>query len=455
MSKPTAAMEAELPRRADVGAPKHRGQGMSRRSPIALTLVAKAAETLTLVGLATLIPRALGPADYGVFAVVLAVVGIVSTSLSLGGPVLLSRFVPVAPPAERGALALALALRIARFRALMVAGTIGVVAVLAVVAPARFTTTAAVFVGVALALDVAATLVYQIALALGRPLLWSFRFPLQNTVLVVAAIALHAVAGVNGALAAVAIASGTALAAGLPALGRQLRPIWPLSSVPPGALRFGILQGLGGFFVQIALRGNVPLVLLLTGDRAEAGFAALATSLALAATFVVWQVFTVELPRLSASARDDPAGVEAAAARLARVATFVLVPVAVIAVLMADPLLTHVLGERFGGVQGPLVPALATLPFAGLTALANQVAALRVRPDIRIRTTGIGALVFLAAAFIAVPQWGATGGTAAFLAGTVATVLASARELPQVLSRSLLMFSVAGAVAVVAVGKLT
>jgi len=80
---------------------------------------------------------------------------------------------------------------------------------------------------------------------------------------------------------------------------------------------------------------------------------------------------------------------------------------------------------------------------------------LRVRPDIRIRTTGIGALVFLAAAFIAVPQWGATGGTAAFLAGTVATVLASARELPQVLSRSLLMFSVAGAVAVVAVGKLT
>src|SRR5947209_4113810 len=170
MSKPTAAMEAELPRHADVGAPRHRGQGMSRRSPIALTLVAKAAETLTLVGLATLIPRALGPADYGVFAV---------------------------------------------------------------------------FLAVALALDVAATLVYQIALALGRPLLWSFRFPLQNTVLVVAAIALHAVAGVNGALAAVAIASGTALAAGLPALGRQLRPIWPLSSVPPGALRFGILQGLG------------------------------------------------------------------------------------------------------------------------------------------------------------------------------------------------------------------
>src|SRR2546421_8746572 len=187
MSKPTAAMEAELPR--------HRGQGMSRRSPIALTLVAKAAETLTLVGLATLIPRALGPADYGVFAVVLAIVGIVSTSLSLGGPILLSRFVPAAPPSERSALALALALRIARFRAAMVASAIVAVAVLALLAPARITAPAAVFVGVALVLDVAATLVYQIALALGRPLMWSFRFPLQNTVLVVAALALNAAVG--------------------------------------------------------------------------------------------------------------------------------------------------------------------------------------------------------------------------------------------------------------------
>jgi O-antigen/teichoic acid export membrane protein len=455
MSEPNTVVRGEPRRRADVDEPGPRGQGRAADSPIALTLVAKAAEALTLVGLATVIPRALGPAHYGVFAVVLAVVGIVSTSLSLGGPVLLSRFVPAAPPAERGALALALALRIARFRAAMVAGAIVLVAILAVVAPARFSATAAVFVGVALVLDVAATLVYQVALALGRPLLWSFRFPLQNTVLVVAALALHAAVGVNGALAAVAIASGTTLAAGLPAVVGLLRAgCRPSRLVPDGALRFGILQGLAGFFVQVALRGNVPLVLLLTADRAEAGFAALGTSIALAATFVVWQVFTVELPRLAARAHDDPGGVEAAATQLARIATLVCTPVALGGVLLADPLLLHVLGERFSGVQDPLVPALATLPFAGLTALATQVAALRVRPDIRIRTTGIGALVFLAVAFVAIPQWGATGGTSAFLAGTVATVLASARELPRVLPRSLLLFSVEGAISVLVLGAL-
>ena len=429
--------------------------GASARSPIPLTLVAKAAETLTLVGLATIIPRALGPADYGVFAVVLAVVGIVSMSLSLGGPLLLARFVPAAAPSERGLLALALAARIARFRATMVVGAIVLVVVLATVAPGRLSPTAALFICLALALDVTATLVYQVALALGRPLMWSFRFPLQNTVLVVAAVALHAAVGVNGALAAVAIASGVALLSAVLLVRRELRPSGPLPPLPAGALRFGILQGLAGFFVQIALRGNVPLVLLLTADKAEAGFAGLATSLALAATFVVWQVFTVELPRLSARAHDDPAGVEAAAARLARIATLVAVPVGLVAVLLADPVLTHVLGERFAGVRDPLVPALATLPFAGVTALATQVAALRVRPEIRIRTTGFGLVVFLIASFVAIPHWGATAGTAAFLAGTVATVLASARELPEVVSRSLVVWACAGAAAIVLTGVLT
>jgi O-antigen/teichoic acid export membrane protein len=424
-------------------------------SPILLTLVAKAAEALTLVALVTLVPRALGPADYGLFAVVLAVVGIVSMSLSFGGHVLLSRFVPAAPPAEQGALALALALRIGRFRALMVTGAVVVVAVLATVAPERLPPIVALLIGLALALDVAAALIYQVALALGQPVLWSFRFAFQNTLLVAAVLALHASVGETGAVAAVAIASGGVLALGLPAVIRRLRRARALPSLPPGALRFGILQGFGGFFVQIVMRGNVPLVLLLTGDKVEAGFAALATSLALAATFAVWQVFAVELPRLSARVRYDPAGVEASARHLARTATLVLAPVAVASVFVVGPLLPHVLGPGFRGVEDALVPALATLPLAGLTALAVQVAALRLRADIRVRTTGIGAAVLLAAAFVAVPQWGAAGGTAAFLAGTVVTTCASARELPGVFGRWVLALALGAAAAVVVAGTLT
>jgi O-antigen/teichoic acid export membrane protein len=453
MGKATAGSEAaSLSPPAAAGRPVHEILG---NSPVALTLAAKSAEALTLIALATAVPRVLGPADYGVFAVVLAVVGIVSMSVSLGGPALLSRFVPAAPPSQRHALALALALRIARFRAILVMSAIVAVVAFATIAPQRFPATAAVFVGVALALDVAATLIYQIALSLGRPMLWSFRFPLQNTLLVVAVLTLHEAAGETGAIAAVAVASGGALVVGLPAIFRQLRPAAPLPSLPPGAMRFGVLQGLSGFFVQVAVRGNVPLVLLLTGDKVEAGFTAFATSLVLAATYAVWQVFAVELPRLSAHARDDPAGVEAAARRLARRATFVLMPASLLSVLLVGPLLPHVLGTGFSGVEGALVPALAALPFAGLTALAAQIAALRLRPDIRVRTTGIGAMVFLVTAVVAVPQWGAIGGTAAFLAGTAATVFASARELPDALGRSLTAGAAAASLAVVLAGALT
>ena len=266
---PTTAETARRPRIAEPGSAARRID-----SPVMLTVVAKSAEALTLIALATVVPRALGPADYGLFAVVLAVVGIASMSLSLGGPLLLSRFVPAAPAAERNALALALALRIARFRALMLAAAIALVVALSIVVPDRFPTEAALFVSMALVLDVAATLIYQVALALGHPRLWSFRFPLQNTLLVVAALALYATAGVNGAIAAVAIASGGTLLVGVPMVARQLRPTKPLPLLPLGALRFGILQGISGIFVQITLRGDVPLVLLLTGDKTEAGFAA-------------------------------------------------------------------------------------------------------------------------------------------------------------------------------------
>jgi O-antigen/teichoic acid export membrane protein len=123
--------------------------------------------------------------------------------------------------------------------------------------------------------------------------------------------------------------------------------------------------------------------------------------------------------------------------------------------LLLGPLLPHLLGSGFSGVEDALVPALAALPFAGLTGLATQVGALRLRPDIRVRTTGIGAMTFLLTAVVAVPQWGATGGTAAFLAGTVATVLASARELPGVFGRRLTAVTAAASVAVVLAGALT
>src|SRR5690242_18240665 len=151
------------------------------RRPVVAGVLGKGAEGLTLVLLATLVPRLLGPADYGRLSVVLTLVAVGSVALTLGGSTLLARYVPAALAEHRPALARALTLRLARNR-------IAPFALLAVVAsvPAaagRVPPATAALVLVALALNVAATLALQADLGLGRAAAWSARYPVQNTVL--------------------------------------------------------------------------------------------------------------------------------------------------------------------------------------------------------------------------------------------------------------------------------
>ena len=80
--------------------------------------------------LATLVPRALGPADFGRFSVLLTIVTLGSLALTLGGPTLMARFVPAAPPHERVALARAIGARLTRGRAAQLVA-IGLAAVVA------------------------------------------------------------------------------------------------------------------------------------------------------------------------------------------------------------------------------------------------------------------------------------------------------------------------------------
>src|SRR5436190_19492852 len=141
-----------------------RGAWLWRATPIGASLIGKSAEGLTLVALATLVPRVLGPADYGVFALAVSIVAIGSSTAALGGPALLSRFVPAAPAGEREGVALALAVRLARVRVAQVGVFTAVAELLAALAPHRFPLSLVLLVVLAFALDVAATLGFQLAL---------------------------------------------------------------------------------------------------------------------------------------------------------------------------------------------------------------------------------------------------------------------------------------------------
>jgi O-antigen/teichoic acid export membrane protein len=424
------------------------------RRAVAGSIAGKTAEMVTLVLLATVVPRVLGPTAYGRFAVPLTVVTLGSLALTLGGPTLMARFVPAAPPAERVALARALGGRLARGRAVQLAALGLVTAVVVAVAPDRLPPLATAYVAAALALNVAASLLLQTALGLGRTGAWSTRYPLQNAVLIVSVLVIYDAAGDIGAVAANLVAAVAAVVFGLAVAVAALRPTGPSVPVPEGAIRFGALQATGAALVQVAQRGGVLAVALLASDAAnatETGFAALAIGIALGATYAILQAFTVALPHLADTSADDG---EATLRRMAGGLLVVLVPALVVGALLLHRLVPVVFGDDFRGADVAFGPALALVALAPLNALYVQTSALRMRAEASAAAGVAAAGAFLVVAVLAVPAWGGAGGTAAALAGAVGGALASTRLLPGAASPRLLTASAGGAALVLGVAML-
>jgi O-antigen/teichoic acid export membrane protein len=418
------------------------GQAGTLRGPVLIGAAGKVAEAATLVLLATVVPRALGPAAFGRFSVALTVVTLGSLAMTLGGSTLLSRYVPAAPPRDRAALALALTLRLTRNRALLFAGPVLAGAGLAILAPAVFPPLVVGCVLVALGLNVVTTLVLQADLGLGRALGWCVRYPVQNAVLI--AVVLVLPDQIGPAILASALAGAAVAAASAGPLRRAAGHRVPL---PEGALRFGLLQAGGGALTQFVHRGGVLAVVLLTGSAVEAGFAALPIGIALAATYAVAQLFTVALPVLSARGDGERA--------LRRLAGLLLVPVAACAVaaaLVVEALVPVVFGAAYAGAAAAFVPAIAMVALAPLNALAVQASALRMRPDAALHAGLACAAVFVAVCLAAVFGWGATGATAAALAGTAAGALTSLILLPGAAGARLVAGSAATVTAVLVLG---
>ena len=410
------------------------------RGSVAAGVVGKVAEAVTLVLLATVVPRLLGPSDYGWFSVALTVVAVGSLALTLGGATLLARYVPVAAPADRVATALALTRRLARNRAAAFAGLALLGAVLVLADPVRFPPLATALVLLALGLNVITTLLLQADLGLGRAGLWCARYPLQNAVLVAAVLALYEPAG-GGAVVAIVLAglAGCGLAAVALWSWRPV-PRTPVGAgrggeLPAGALRFGWLQAGGGALTQLAQRGGVLAVALLVGSAEQTGFAALAVGIMLAATYAVAQLFTVALPVLAR--RENAAGHPAPVARRRRrcggwpaCCWSALTPTMIVSTLLLGPAVPLLFGTGYAGAVAAFGPALAAVVLAPVNALAVQAAALRLRPEVTLRAALVGAAAFLLAALAAVPAWGARGATTAALAATAATAATSVRLLP-------------------------
>jgi O-antigen/teichoic acid export membrane protein len=412
---------------------------------------AKLAELVTLLLLATVVPRVLGPRDYGRFAVPLTIVTLGSLAMSLGGPTLMARFVPAAAEPDRVPLARAIGLRLAQGRAVQLA-VIAAIALAAVVWDGeRFPPVETALVVGGLAASVAASLALQVPLGLGRTVPWALRYPLQNAVLIVAVLGLHPIAGtIGGALAVFASAVAGAVYAAVVA-GPVLRAKVARVPVPAGVIRFGALQAAGAALVQVVHRGGVVAVAVLGGTAAETGYAALATGIALGVTYAVLQAFTVSLPHLTSADRAAGAAEpEAVLRRLASTLVALLLPGAVLGVVLLDVAVPAVFGEGYTGAVPAFGPALALVVLAPLHALLVQVAALRMRPAVALANGVAAVVVFVGVGAVAVPRWDAAGATVAAVAAAAVGAATSVRLLPGAAGVRLAALSFGGAAAVLA-----
>jgi O-antigen/teichoic acid export membrane protein len=393
----------------------------------------KALEALTLAGLVLLVPRALGPADYGRFAVALAIATGIATATGIGGPALFARVLGPLAPARRRELARALVWRLGAVRAGLVAAVAVATLAAALLAPGRVTATQIALVLAAVALGTAATLLSQLALGLERTAAWSLRYPLENAVIVAGALVLHPLAGVDGAIAAIALGAAAAIGLGLASAGRRTLGGPPVRGathrvdrvVPAGVLRFARLQATGGALTQTVHRGAAPACALLGVSGAAMGHAAIAAGAALAITYAVTQTTLVALPGAARAYAADAGRAEASLRRVAGLAAVVVVPACALVALAAEPLLALGVGDEYRDAAQPLRIALAAAALAPLWALSTQLAALRERPETVVAGAAVGALTFALVAGLALPGGGASGAAAAMLAGVAATVAAT------------------------------
>lgn len=390
----------------------------------------KGVEALTLVALVLLVPRALGPGDYGGFSVALAVATGIATATGIGGPALFARVLAPLDGARRDDVALALALRVGRTRALMLAGLAALAIAGVLLAPGEVRPLHVALVAAAAVLGASATLLSQLSLGLERTAAWSLRYPLENGVIVVAALALYPSIGLDGAIAAVALGACAALALALAGAGPGLRGAGRGAALPPGALRFARLQAAGGTLTQAVHRGAAPVCALAGAGAVATGHAAIAAGAALAITYAVLQTMLVALPGAARAHARDPVAAEAVLRRTALWCAAVALPVCVVVALTAEPLLGSALGEDFRAAAGALRIALAAAALAPLWALANQLATVRERPEAVLAGAAVGATAFAFVALAAVPQSGASGAATAMLAGVAATTAATFAALP-------------------------
>ncbi len=299
---------------------------------------------------------------------------------------LMARYLPAAPAGRRRGVARALALRVLRVRAVLLLGLAVAAAFLSCARPRRSSPrrsrrwhwSRSCWRRLPRSPS-------DVALGLHEVRLWSFRYAIRNAALVIAALALHPLFGLNGAVAAVAIGAAAMLAVFVPGLVRELSGAAAPGDDParspalrppsgdrrrPGAGRVPGACHSSGAGERRGPRGGPRCAGHERRQRGDAGRrrAVHGTPSGIR-----------RHGRRRHRTRPRPSCVRSPGASSCPCSPWTLA-----VALLAEPVLELLVGARFGDLGPALAPAAAMVPLASASALGVQAAALRLRPEVRL-----------------------------------------------------------------------
>ena len=417
------------------------------------TLAAKWAELVSQALLILIVPRALGAAPYGEFAVAFSVVSVLSFTLGMGAPLAAIRYVPAAAPDQRSARARAVARSVGASRARMLA-VLTVAA--AVLAPTVLDVPLAETLTVCAAAwcSVGSTIASELGLALGRARVWNARFPLENGLVVVAAPVGHAVSGAHGAIAGMALACAATFAVLYRWVAGELREAPAGAPLPPEAVAYARLQTVTVTLATLVKRGGPLAMPILGASATQTGFAAVATGLGTAGLTTVMSLLIVQLPRLVHRGPDTLVDAEDEGGRTARTALLVAMAAALPAALLAGPAIDLALGSEFSGARSAVVLALPAVPLGAALGLASLISSLRLRPGALAASWALGSVTFAALAAATIPSLHADGAALSMSAGLIVACVAATLLVGGRVLRNTSAAAIAGALVVLGAGAL-
>ena len=389
------------------------------RGALVAVIGGRAAELVSQALMLLLLPRLLGAGDFGSFAVVQGFVTLGSTVAAVGGPTLMSRFVAATPAGERASMARALLVEGLSWRIAALVAAVTLAAALAVAKPDDVPAVPVACGATALVLTAAGSWASYVALGLGRVVVWSYRYAVQNVATAIVALVGYAALGVDGALIGLAVGA----AVGLAWSSRGLRPVLraPRVAAPQGTRGFAVLLAVSGVAMQVAHRLPIPLVALGAGTVA-AGNAAVGIGVALAAISTVAHPFAVAMP----AALAGGGGVIRAEATLLHLGIRVLAvagAAALVGAAAGPSFVSLVLGDEFRAAADAIGLALAAVPLAAVMAVLSQIAVLRLRLLTRLVASVAGAIAGVSLCAVLARSVGADAAAIGLLGWSVTVVL--------------------------------